>query len=628
KRRPELHIYLLSWDFNMVYAAERELLPALRLRLQAPRRFHFKLDGKHPSGASQHQKLVVIDDQLAFVGGIDLSRWRWDSSEHRPDDERRQDPNGKPYPPFHDMMWCLQGPVARKLGDLARDRWKRAHGRRISPVGKRVKAPWPDSVPAMHRDAAIAIARTYPAYRHHPEVREVERLYLDAIQSARRHIYIENQYFTASKLADALSARLAEDDGPEVILVLPRQTGGWLEQMTMDVLRGRVVKRMQDADEHGRLRVYYPHQPGLADDECISVHAKFLNVDDRFMRIGSSNTSNRSMGLDSECDAALEARDGSEDGSEEDSRFIRDIRQRLLAEHLGCEVSEVSDAEQRHESLIQAIESLRSEDRSLRDLDCAVPKETDEMVPDGALIDPTEPFSPEYFVSQYVPNEGQSSGRKRLLAFAIAIFLLLALAAAWRWTPMGEWLSPQALGDMLNGLASPYVQVVASVMIIAAASFVMVPITLLAIAVGIVFGGWQAFALMVTGAMISSILGFAVGSALGAGAIERMTGSGVHKLSKRLADRGTVAVALLRLVPVAPFAIFNLVAGASHIGFRQFTVGSLMGFAPGLGAVTLFSSTLWQAVSSPSWQSLAIAAGLGFLLAGMAWLVKQWLRSG
>ena len=74
RRNPKLSVYLLSWDFNMIYAAERELLPALRLRIQAPPRFHFRLDGQHPKGASHHQKVVVVDDRVAFAGGIDLSR--------------------------------------------------------------------------------------------------------------------------------------------------------------------------------------------------------------------------------------------------------------------------------------------------------------------------------------------------------------------------------------------------------------------------------------------------------------------------------------------------------------------------------------------------------------------------
>ena len=71
-----LHIYLLSWDFSMIYAMEREFFPRYKLEWRTHKRIHFCLDGHHPIGASQHQKIVVIDDAVAFVGGFDVSKWR------------------------------------------------------------------------------------------------------------------------------------------------------------------------------------------------------------------------------------------------------------------------------------------------------------------------------------------------------------------------------------------------------------------------------------------------------------------------------------------------------------------------------------------------------------------------
>ena len=106
-----------------------------------------------------------------------------------------------------------------------------------------------------------------------------------------------------------------------------------------------------------------------------------------------------------------------------------------------------------------------------------------------------------------------------------------------------------------------------------------------------------------------------------------MSGGQVEKLSLRLAKRGTVAVALLRLVPVAPFAVFNLVAGSSHLGARQFLLGTMFGLIPGLGAITLFSNSLWAALSTPSWMNVAVVIGLSVALIGIALLVKRWLRT-
>ena len=144
---------------------------------------------------------------------------------------------------------------------------------------------------------------------------------------------------------------------------------------------------------------------------------------------------------------------------------------------------------------------------------------------------------------------------------------------------------------------------------------------------GVVFEGWQAFVYVMLGAFGASAMGFLVGRLLGRDIVERWSGSGVEQLSKRLAKRGTVAVAILRLVPIAPFAIFNLVAGSSHLGARQFMVGSLLGLLPGLGAITLFSNSLWSALTSPSTGNVLIAGAVGVVLFGAAWWAKRWLRT-
>ncbi len=622
RQKPHLNVYLLLWDFNMIYAAERELLPALRLRLQAPSRFHFRLDDKHPKGASHHQKMVVVDDRVAFVGGIDLSRWRWDTPEHTPDDPRRTDPDGKPYPPFHDMMLLVEGAVASSLGTLARERWRRARGRSIKPPADAQYSPWPKGVAVELQNADIAIARTEPAYGGHDEVNEVKRLYIDAIAAARKTIYIENQYFTAHALADALAERLAEEDGPEVILVLPQKTGGWLEQITMDVVRGRIADQLHNADRHDRLRIYFPYQPGLGD-ACISVHAKLLVVDDQLLRIGSSNISNRSMGLDTECDLALE----SKQPGDKIAHYIDGLRSRLLAEHLACDQEDVARAVQQQGSVINAIESLRGEQRSLRPLDCAVPPQVDKMVPDSGLIDPMEPFSASYFVEEYVPRSGKPGGRQRLLLFAAIVVALLGLAAAWRWTSLQDLLSPERIEQYFASISSFEGRAAVAIGGFIIASLLMVPVTLLAVVGGVVFGGWQAFAYVLTGAMGASAIGFFGGRLLGHGLLERLSDSHVEQLSKSLAKRGTIAVAILRLVPVAPFAIFNLVAGSSHLGSRQFLLGSLIGLAPGLGAITLFSNSLWEALTAPSLINVAIAVALGVLLIVLALQAKRWLRT-
>src|SRR5581483_1567414 len=329
-RRPDLHVNVLDWDFAMIYALEREPVPLVGRTWPNHPRLHFHFDGNHPPGASHHQKIVVIDDAVAFVGGFDLAACRWDTSEHAAVDSRRSDPGYAHYAPFHDVQMMVDGDAAAALGELVRDRWFRATGSRIPPVA--AGDVWPPALAPDVTDVQVAIARTEPAWQARPAVLEVETLYLDAIAAARRTIYLETQYFTAGRIAAALAARLGEADGPEVVVVAPRACTAWLEEATMGTLRERVLRELRAADRHGRLRVGHPVVP-RGD---VNVHAKVLIVDDGFLRIGSANASGRSMRFDTECDLAIEA-----DGDARVRNAIAGFRDRLVAEHLGVDPGRV-----------------------------------------------------------------------------------------------------------------------------------------------------------------------------------------------------------------------------------------------------------------------------------------------
>ena len=110
----------------MIFGLDREWAPLYGLSWKPHRRITFRYDNTHPVGGSHHQKIVVIDDAVAFSGGIDLTSRRWDTCEHSPQNQHRV-MAGTPYPPFHDMMMAVEGPAARALGDLVRERWHIAH---------------------------------------------------------------------------------------------------------------------------------------------------------------------------------------------------------------------------------------------------------------------------------------------------------------------------------------------------------------------------------------------------------------------------------------------------------------------------------------------------------------------
>jgi phosphatidylserine/phosphatidylglycerophosphate/cardiolipin synthase-like enzyme len=219
KKHPDLHIYVLDWDFAMLYALDREPLPVFKLGWSTHKRLEFKMDARHPVGACHHQKLVVIDDCLAFCGGIDLTHGRWDTPQHAPHDPKRRD-NGEDQPPFHDVQMMVSGAAAAALGELARRRWRRAGGGEPAGISSSTSDHWPQKIDAEFKDVAVAISRTEPSYEDETEVTEVKQMWMDAVAAARRRIYIENQYLTASEVVDALVRSLEREQGPEIVITL------------------------------------------------------------------------------------------------------------------------------------------------------------------------------------------------------------------------------------------------------------------------------------------------------------------------------------------------------------------------------------------------------------------------
>lgn len=380
ERNPELEIFLLRWDVGALKTLVRgSNIVTLARWMQHPR-IHTRLDSFHPTGGSHHQKIVVIDDCLAFCGGIDMTSERWDTRHHRDDEPRRVTPGGKPYKPWHDATTALQGPVAAALGELGRDRWVHAGGETLAPVEARNDC-WPEGLATGFRNIEVGIARTAPEMPECPEVREIERLFVTQIASAKVSIYAESQYFASRRIAEAIAARLAEPDGPEIVIINPEHAQGWLEPIAMDTARARLVAALQQRDRHDRLRLYHPF---TAEGSAIYVHAKVMIVDGRTLRIGSANMNNRSMGLDTECDVTIDAGDEGADA-------IRAIRDGLIAEHLGLPVARVAAEIDARGSLIRTIEALRGTGRSLRPYEVPDLGAIDAWLADNEVLDPESP---------------------------------------------------------------------------------------------------------------------------------------------------------------------------------------------------------------------------------------------
>jgi phosphatidylserine/phosphatidylglycerophosphate/cardiolipin synthase-like enzyme/uncharacterized membrane protein YdjX (TVP38/TMEM64 family) len=618
RRRRALRIHVLDWDYPMIFGHDREFPPLYGLAWRPHRRVHFRYDDSHPLAGSHHQKIVVIDDRFAFVGGLDLTARRWDTPAHTPDDARRV-AFGKPYPPFHDLMAAVDGAAARELAAIARERWRIATGATLAPAGATAGDPWPPGLRPDLIDARVAIACTSPPVNGHAGLREVEALYLDMIARARRYIFIENQYFTARRVGEALAARLAEPDGPEIVLVTRLLSHGWLEEATMHVLRTRLVKSLRAADRHGRFHVYFPHIDGLAQGTCLDVHSKLMIVDDEWLRIGSSNLSNRSMGLDTECDLVVEAL-----GEPRAVAAIRGFRDCILAEHLGCRPDAVAGAIERAGSIHRAIDALGTTARDLHPID-ELPEWSDAAVQAAAIADLEQPVSLERLVEQFDPDTRVRRALPLWTTVAVVVLVAAGLAAAWRYTPLAEWITPENVIDWVDSFARAWWAPLAVVLAYTPACVVMFPRPLITLAAVVAFGPWLGFAYAMSGVLVSALAGYVAGQHLGRDTLRRIAGRKLNRLSRALRRRGIMAVTAVRLVPLAPFVIESLVAGAIHIRLWHFMLGTFLGMLPGMLAATVFGDQLETALRDPASINYWVVGGVLILVVALTLAVRKWL---
>lgn len=617
RQKPGLRVHVLSWDFSVIYLLERELLPARSFGWQESERLHFELDGQHPVGASQHQKIVVIDGVLAFSGGIDLTKARWDTRQHAAGDKRRKDPDGHHYRPFHDVQAILSGPAAADLRQLVDERWFNATGESLPELDEKGGEVWPDDVRVRGEDVDTAIARTWIQPDRNRDNHEVLQLYRDTIELARDYIYIENQYLTSPEITAALEKKLQGESPPEIAIVMPGETSGWLEQATMDVLRNEAFARLRRADRHGALRIVSPVFDELGDT-AINVHAKIMVADGRIARIGSANLSQRSMGLDTECDILVDHDDCGE-------LLAAD----LLAEHLGADFDDVA-ACLASEGLFTTIDRFNGGPRRLEKLETGSDDlEQTVLRPMAQIADLEKPLmrnSGSAGAEDSDPEEGTmhtpASGWLFIgfVAAILGLWIYLGVQGA------GEDFEPRALLDNLRKAAAhplgPWVAVPAFV----AGSLVVTPVTAMIALCGLLFDPWIAVLTATAGMLASTAVNHWIGAHFGNAISTRVPASVTRRINRVAEASDAWSLAGLRLIPIAPFTVINLVAGASGVNLRDFLVGSIIGMGPGIVLICLSvdrarAALQGEAVFDP-WIVVAIAVAGVAIIGLRAWQQK------
>ncbi|WP_244521516.1 VTT domain-containing protein [Bradyrhizobium sp. DOA9] len=612
QRRPSLRINILVWDFVSFYASEREWNSAAKFTADTDGRVRFHLDATLPFGSAQHQKIVCVDGSLAFVGGLDLTIRRWDTSDHRADNAMRCDTQRKPYPPFHDVQCLVDGEAAEQLFALVEQRW-RAAGQQADERRARKAGRWPANVPVEAEHLPVGIARTEVVCPAGSTIREVERSFIAAIRSATSFVYIENQFTSATRMAHELAEQMRRVPSLRVLVVAPKLHSSWLESQAMQNGRGAFIDCFSAAGVADRIRFVYPVSRSGNKEAAVMVHSKLMVVDDRILRIGSANLNNRSMGADSECDLIFEAE------SEEHRDFIASVRRRLIAHFCDLDEQAVTQNEHRLFALLDQV-SKTGGARTLRKVESSVLTSTLANLVQP-VADPELPLHLERAASRMWST-------KTIIGIASIALALLGLALAWSYTSLSDYANTGRISSFLSaysqsGWGPPF-----AILAFVVGGLVIFPVLVLIAATAAALGPWLGFVTAMAGVLLSALLLFAIGRFLGRERLQRLLGRRAARIQERVVGKGILAVVVIRMIPIAPFSLVNVAAGASTLPLRDFMVGTLLGMMPGILAMAVLGAQIADLARNASWSNIALLA-LAFLgwvgICAGAQFVATWL---
>jgi phospholipase D1/2 len=326
-------------------------------------------------------------------------------------------------------------------------------------------------------------------------------------------------------------------------------------------------------------------------------------VDDTLLRVGSANLNNRSMGTDSECDLALEAK------SEAHRAIIRDIRARLIGDHCGVTVQAVNAELIAHGSLIRAAENLSGHGHRLRPIEDGEPDHGDFAEYIEGLADPERPIQSKELVSQFFA-ERVPRKMPPLLKAGLIVAAFVALTIAWQFPPLSDIASPAHVGPMLRALAQEEWAPVLVIGLYIAGGLIGFPVLLLIAATAATFGPTTGLLYATAGSLASAIVTYAVGAAVGRESLRQLLGPRLKRVQRRIVSGGVLAISTIRLIPIAPFTVVNLVAGASEIKLSAYIAGTVIGMAPGLLLMSALGHQFVRILSEPKPADFAMLFGV------------------
>jgi phospholipase D1/2 len=260
----------------------------------------------------------------------------------------------------------------------------------------------------------------------------------------------------------------------------------------------------------------------------------------------------------------------------------------------------------------------------LKILDGSVSTILDDMIPEAAVIDPERPMSPDELVQQFILPGTRRRAAPGFVRLAVTLLCLAALAIIWRSTFFRALVDYSTItGWIALLIGSPFAPLWITG-VFAVATLFLAPVTLLIVATGATFGPIAGSTYALCGSLVSALVGYGLGRLAGRETVRRLAGSRLAHVQRQISRHGFISVLFARIVPIAPFTIVNLVAGALQIRARDFLLGTLAGMSPGILAVVTLENQLESAIQDPGIGNIVALTGLAVFFALLGAAFYRW----